>query len=69
MDMGTAPWLGAFGDEWSNFMQQSVPTATQKRGSLTEEEHQELMAELVRENIPEVSHLQMGNVATNYSFI
>lgn len=66
MDLDQQPWLGSFGDAYSQYMQQTFfPTAHQAR-SLSEAQQIELMASLERAQLPDVPMTLISNANTFY---
>jgi Fungal specific transcription factor domain len=67
MDLDQQPWLGSFGDAYSQYMQQTFfPTAHQAR-SLSEAQQIELMAALERSQLPDVPTTLISNANTFYT--
>lgn len=59
-------WMGYIGDQYSQFFNQPYPTNSWRDRSLSQQEHIELMANLV-DDLPDVSHLGTNESATFYS--
>jgi hypothetical protein len=57
IEMDTRPWLGSFGDEYSQYMHQACYPPEQHMQSLSQEEQLELMATLEQAQLPDLSHL------------
>ena len=67
MDMDQQPWLGSFGDAYSQYMQQTFfPTAHQQR-TLDESQQTELMAALERSQLPDVPMTLISEANTFYT--
>ena len=66
-DMDQRPWLGSFGDAYSQYMQQTFfPTPHQHR-SLSEAQQIELMATLERSQLPDVPMTLLSEANTFYT--
>lgn len=64
--MGTRPWLGSFGDEYSQYMQQAYYPSPEGMQILSEQQQLELMAALEHDGLPEI--LPLGSdAATSYA--
>lgn len=65
-DYNTPPWLATFGDEYSQYMNQTYAPMTNQMQTLSQQEQMELMASLEQCQLPDVSNL-ISNSTTFYT--